>query len=280
MIIDIHTHGIFDYNKDTRFIDRLLKLMDSNRISLAGTTLNTNSKGLKEDIFLELSKGFKKDPYKKYNLKMINSIYFRKMESRIIPFFYLPPKKKIALVSAKFYEQKFKNKLFGYKVHNQELRTDLDDLIGFTSRRPIIIHPSVDKCANPKKILKFSEMYEGNVDVAHFGKFNITLLKKVKTQKNLFIDSCIGIKMFHALKNNSKRVYHPKELQNIKSLKELYERISIICGKNKVLFATDYPLCNKLGEGYEKEVRILNKIKKELFLQIAYKNAKEFLEIK
>jgi hypothetical protein len=280
MIFDIHAHGIFDDEKDFFSLNEILRLMEDNGIGLTGLTLDTSSPNLKKSVIKELAVGFKKDPYKSHNVYMLNAIREKGLEDKIFPFLYLPPIKRLAIDSIAFYEERFGNRQFGYKIHNQELKVDLNEMVGLKSKRPLIIHSSVDNCSSPDKMLKFAKVYGGNVNIAHFGKFNNNLLREVRNQDNLFIDSSVGILMFNALKSGSTRVHRCRRLKRAKNLKHLYELVARDVTSEKLLFATDYPFCETVGKGYSYELKVLRSLESELFSLVAYKNARRFLNLK
>lgn len=279
-IIDAHTHLGFSSNNDFSEISQLIKLMDRAGVEKAVVTLNTHtSKGLSELICKELKRGIKVDPYVKWNGYMVRSIKNSGYSKRLIPFLYLPPKADLAIASSKKYESLLGDMCFGYKVHPQELGLDLNGLIGFSSNRPLLIHSSVKDIATPEKIILLSKEYSGNVSVAHFAKCDITSLKKIKKSKNLFVDSSISVVFYNGLKKKSPRIYFSDYFYSTKSAEDLYDKVIALCGEEKLLFATDYPMCDTMGSEYVEEVKILKGLNRNFKEKIAYKNACRFLGI-
>jgi len=279
-IIDAHTHIGFSSNKDFKELSYLIALMDESGVERAVVTLNTStSEGLLNLVTQEIKGGIKADPYIKWNEYMVESIKNSGYSHRLIPFLYLPPKANLAKSSSRRYETQFKDLLFGYKVHPQELNRDITDLIGFSSERPMLIHSSVKEVATPKEIIRFSRTYSGNISIAHFAKCDIESLKKIKKTKNLFVDSSISVVFFKGIKKKSQRIYFSDYFYSTKSAVDLYDKTVVLCGEEKLLFATDYPMCDTMGSKYSEEVKILRRLPLKFKERIAYKNACKFLGI-
>jgi len=276
-IFDVHNHIIFRFSGDTEDLSSFLSKAENLGITLTGITLNTTIKDIQKEV-LRFKKEKREDPYLRWNIYMMESLRLKKQSVKVFPFLYLPPEKRLAEESMKVYEKRFGDQAFGYKVHSQGIRENIRSLEGINSSRPIIIHSSVDYSA-PKDIIDTFSSYKGNILLAHFAKFDLKSLKKIRNLKHFFIDSSVAILMFEALRSNSTRVFRSKEFSELSSPEEMYVRVADICGRDKIIFATDYPLSETQGGGYEKETEILRNLPEGIKERIAYKNALNFLNL-
>jgi predicted TIM-barrel fold metal-dependent hydrolase len=274
-IINVHNHIAFRFSGDSKDLSSFIKESRAAGVTTAGITLNTTLEEISDEV-LKFKEKRNQDPYFKWNLYMMETLESKKTPLELFPFLYLPPELSLAKASMNKYEEMFKDRKFGYKIHSQGIKENIQNLKGIQSLRPLIIHSSVDY-STPKDILNSFSDYKGNVALAHFAKFDIDVLKQIKNLKNFFIDSSISIFMLESLKSKSNRVYLSKELLDSNSPEDLYRRVAKICGEDKILFATDYPVSETLGKGYKKEVEILSRLPKSQREKISYKNAIRFL---
>jgi len=276
-IIDIHNHIIFRFKNDLEDLLNFATKAKKLGVSMIGISLNTTIKEMQEGI-MDFKNNKNQDPYFKWNFNMMESLKSKKVFIEVFPFLYLPPEINLAKKSMEKYESIFRGKKFGYKIHSQGIREEIQNLRGINSHRPIIIHSSIDY-SSPEDILKYFSDYEGNVLLAHFAKFDIKSLKQIKNLPNFFIDSSISTIMFEALKSKSPRIYYSEELSKVKSPLDLYLSVGKICGFGKILFATDYPLSQTPRDLYKKEIEVLLKIPQKQREKISYKNTLKFLNV-
>lgn len=202
------------------------------------------------------------DPLRKYNIELLESA--KNHMDRLFPMLYLLLANSTIAEEISFYEENYADFFSGYKLHPRLSYRKLDEITSFPSKKPILIHTGVD-FPNTMTNYKFIHNHEGNIILAHAGRFDAQLLYFAKHLPNVYIDSAPASLMF---KGKATDLMEPYD-ELIMEPSDIYTYLIDEIGEDKLLFGSDVPWGN-----YEDEINIFNSadLSQEVYNKIAYEN--------
>lgn len=291
MIIDSHSHITIDKTAIFKNYDikRLTEEMNQNGVDYAISFINPFVKELLCPVDskhkIQILDGYRdnelmiyctickkiiykgKDPLRRYNEKFLKIC---KKDNRIIPFVFLSMSKNTINHEIDFFEENYKNSFVGFKIHPTINMRACDSIGIINSSRPLIIHSGVESYANPNHCLELAKYYNGNISVAHCGRFNKKFFDNLKNYQNVFIDTSPIIFLYNLYKKKPNRLYGIFSL--IKNEEDLVNYLLTNVNITRILFASDTPFGSLKDEvNFFKNIIIDEKDK------IVYKNCINFL---
>jgi predicted TIM-barrel fold metal-dependent hydrolase len=221
------------------------------------------------------------DPYRRYNLRIVEEIKKNKAENKLIPFFMIHMQNPFIKDEINFYIKKYKK--FGLKFHTFVSKRSMTQISKQMKsfKFPILVHSGPEKYTHPRNILEFAKHYRGKVLMAHAARLSVRYLKEANRLDNVFVDVTPLTSFYkRILTSDYSTILEKKDVfSEIKAPEDIYYFLLRYVDYRKLLFGTDAPWCNKFGLGYEEEVRILRdlkleKVKKEA---IAFRNFERFV---
>lgn len=188
------------------------------------------------------------DPTRKYNEELITNT--SNYPNRFFTMLYLLMSNSSIPSEIEYFENKYSTSFTGYKLHPRLSFRELDSIVAFPSKRPIVVHIGID-FPEPITNANFVKNYQGNIILAHVGRFHPGLLKLARTLPNVYIDVSPSSLIYQGRETHICEPFNSKISEPADIYKYLIESI----GEDKVLFGTDVPWGN-----YETELNILNSV--------------------
>ncbi|MFQ6749597.1 MAG: amidohydrolase family protein [Clostridia bacterium] len=178
--------------------------------------------------------------------------------------------------SIEYLLEKYPHKVAGIKLYSGKTNTLLNEIKSFDYNLPLLIHTGTFPNQDPKNMIKFLQKYDGPICLAHFARFEPSAMKLAKELDNIYVDTCPA-KYMH------KRYIEQKfsgakgffDEKGLKKAEDLYLKLIDLVGIDKVLWGSDFPICNTAEE---LEVVHNLDISKRDKKKILWQNAQEFME--
>jgi len=207
------------------------------------------------------------DPLRPFNEKLLSES--QKYPNRLLPFVFLSISDSTVAEEIKYFEGKYSEQFFGYKLHPSFSGRAITTIKNFPSTKTLLVHTGVDTITHPKNVIKFSRQYTGNIILAHFAKLDYESLQEISKNKKLFVDSSPATRILFLKKEQASRVFRHPYFENISTESELYHHIIGLSMANKLIYGSDSPY----GD-LKKELQIANdlKLSPEIYTKIMYSN--------
>lgn len=207
--------------------------------------------------------------YRKYNIKLVETIlHINQINgTNFTPFITSVSSKSMLESEEQYFTNNYPKLKFGIKIYTG-LSYDILDNVEFNSKRPLLIHSGSFENQKASNMIKFILNYDGPVTIAHFARFDLESISKLKQKKNVFFDTSGATLLYDVCyKNNAKNnsIYKPTDMFHI-ALKEI--------GIDRLIWGSDFPFSN-----INAELNLLNQIKltKKNRQKILHNNAIKFL---
>lgn len=232
-------------------------------------------------------------PYQVENMMLIKSC--EEYTKQVYPFLCIDPLRKTSEqleLLKKYWEEK---KFFGLKLHTLATGTKASDILSshlceFIEKNniPITIHTGIlDPYSDPLNCIKLSEALPNiKICIAHMGRLDNEIIKKVNANKNLFIDCCPWLQVCYFINKDDPSFCKPNLVDPNNPAQSLFNYYQIL--KDHLMWGTDEPWTKLIDKkegieskySYKDEVEVLiglNKISPKAVNDITNKNTNRFL---
>jgi predicted TIM-barrel fold metal-dependent hydrolase len=182
-----------------------------------------------------LYRGF--DPFRTDNLLLLQKCEF---DQRCYPFLYFILNQNTIQRELDYFSNLSMNQFFGIKFH-PDLSMMSVAKIHLDSTLPVIIHCGTHKYSHPMNAIEFARHYEGNVLLAHWGRFDEETLKCVKTSDNLFIDTSPTFALELVINRNQRNKWLLSPRKVFDTTSQLFDYVLKTVGSEKIVFGSDIP---------------------------------------
>lgn len=172
---------------------------------------------------------------------------------------------------AEKYKNLYNDKLKGLKLYTGLSGEVLNNSEFLECDLPLLIHTGFFNNQKPCNMIDFLNYYKGKIILAHFCRFDIDTINKVKKNENIFFDISPALELYKRYKKKNIFLYNGE----LNSINEMFKLLIELVGIDKILWGSDFPYSDINDELQILLNSNLSDVEKEKILSI---NPKNFLE--
>ena len=201
------------------------------------------------------------DPFHIDNIKLLELC---KEHKNIFPFVYLSMAQSTINNEINFFEENYKDKFYGIKLHPTMCQTKMND-IDIKSTMPILVHCGANNVDSGENVLAYAKNHSNNICLAHIARFNKKCLEAIGKSNNLWIDISPTYYLQQVANKELSKTFI-NEYSNFDRIKDLFKMLLDTVGEDKIIFGSDVPFgsFNQISNLIE-ELNLRDKTYKKVF---------------